>query len=371
MRILILVSKLNGGGAERVASLWANGFVSRNHKVAIAICAKDRHNEYPLDDSVIVYNIGKYKLARYLFYRNVFFGAYCYRKVINQFQPDVIIAVLPPNAYYAKKALLGRHIPIINTEHNAFEKPPYLPINKNDSNHKFKWNKLYNHVTVITQADKDYIADRLRNVSVLPNPLAYTPLNTIPKKKKTILAAGRFEVWHCKGFDILIKAWAKIASKYPEWELKIVGAVASEKESFSYLSNLISKHHIDSQVQLLSFSENIDKMYRESSIFVLSSRYEGFGMVLIEAMSQGCACIACDYKGRQSEIITRPEEGIICPVDDVDSLSLAIDKMISDDAYRKDVQYNSLKRAEYYSLENTMNRWDNILNSVVYKSPSE
>ena len=96
----------------------------------------------------------------------------------------------------------------------------------------------------------------------------------------------------------------------------------------------------------------------------MSSRYEGFGMVLIEAMSQGCACIACDYKGRQSEIIQNDSQGIICPVEDVDSLASAIERMILDKSYREKCQYNAIERSKFYSLDNTMDRWETIINNI-------
>ena len=119
--------------------------------------------------------------------------------------------------------------------------------------------------------------------------------------------------------------------------------------------------------------------------FVLSSRYEGFGLVLIEAMSQGCAPVACDYKGRQREIINpssvfpQGEEelsdavsggcvcnnGILCEPDNAEQLAVAIARMISDDKYRMSVQQNAISRSRYYSIENTIDRWEQLLNKVI------
>ena len=109
------------------------------------------------------------------------------------------------------------------------------------------------------------------------------------------------------------------------------------------------------------------KLYQKASIFVLSSRYEGFGLVLIEAMSQGCACIACDYKGRQREIIQNDSQGLCCEPDDVDALAEAMRKMMTDDQYRESVRKNAVERSKYYSLENTIQRWEKLLDKVVKK----
>ena len=148
----------------------------------------------------------------------------------------------------------------------------------------------------------------------------------------------------------------------------------------------------------------MEKLYQDASIFVLSSRYEGFGLVLIEAMSQGCACIACDYKGRQREIMCPEghgsklppslshaprlrdstasvddlrfkvqgsnnkvelcETGILCEPDNVEALAEAMRKMIVDDEYRESVRKNAIERSKYYSIENTMDRWEELLNKL-------
>ena len=84
-------------------------------------------------------------------------------------------------------------------------------------------------------------------------------------------------------------------------------------------------------------------------------------MVLIEAMSQGCACVACDYKGRQREIITSDNYGLLCPSNDANALAESLERMMTDDDYRHLVQKNAPERAKYYSLDNVMKRWNTIM----------
>ena len=85
----------------------------------------------------------------------------------------------------------------------------------------------------------------------------------------------------------------------------------------------------------MGYSPDVINKVSEARFLVFTSDYEGFGMVLIEAMSQGCACIACDYKGRQKEIIEDERQGLLCPPDDVDALASSLDRMITDVSYRK------------------------------------
>ena len=132
----------------------------------------------------------------------------------------------------------------------------------------------------------------------------------------------------------------------------------------------------------------MESLYKKASVFVLSSRYEGFGLVLIEAMSQGCACIACDYKGRQREIMeTLPgppclgrgaaeqnakggpffetSTGILCPPEDVEALVTAMRKMMDDDEYRESVRNNAVERSGYYDIKNIARQWEELLKRVV------
>ncbi len=373
MKIAILVYRLTGGGAERVASLWATGFAGRGYDVSVIVGSDTKKDiTYNIPDNVQLYSVGSD--IRPLFLRNAIgklgwlhaSKMHKLKRILHEINPDVIIGVLHPWAWEAYHVTKGMNIPIINTEHNSFERPASAPLSKQQIIEKFEWNKYFDHVTVLTEADKMVIGNQLNNVSVLPNPLTFEPLSFVPNKDKIILASGRLDAWYCKGFDILIKAWGKIANKYPEWKLAIVGT--GKKTSLSYLKSLSIQENISSsQIDFLGFTNDIKSLYERSSIFVLSSRYEGFGMVLTEAMSQGCACIACDYKGRQREIIVNDSQGLICPVEDVDALAVAVERMITDKKYREECQSNAIERSKFYIIEKTMNRWEEMLKTIIIK----
>ena len=246
---------------------------------------------------------------------------------------------------------------------------------------------MYSCVTVLTDADKKIIGKRLRNVTVMENPLALEPIETLPPRKMVILASGRVDNWHYKGFDVLIRAFGKfvqgLKSKVQDegWKLVIAGVWRSP-ETRTYLDGIAKECGVLDKIEYTGFVEDMQKLYAESSIFVLSSRYEGFGLVLIEAMSQGCACIACDYKGRQREImipegqgskfnvqssnnkVEQCETGILCEPDDVEALAEAMKKMIMDDEYRESVRPKAIERSKYYSIDNTMDRWEELLASL-------
>lgn len=368
MRILILVHNLTGGGAERVASLWASGFVQSGYKVGLVLSCDSSVNTYSIPKEIEIYYLTyPYLIGKLIHKLRRRFGIEPFttirlKKFIINFKPDVIIGVLQPWAECARRATKGMSIPIINTEHNSFERPSTAPLSKIEFVRKYKWDKEYDYVTVLTEADRLCANGINPKISVMPNPLAFSPLSVIPHKEKIILAAGRLGAWHYKGFDVLLRAWGNIASLYPDWTLQIAGT--GNGKSSAFLSNLAADCGIERQTLFLGYCDDILSLYRKASIFVLSSRYEAFGMVLIEAMSQGCAPIACDYKGRQSEIITKELEGILCEPDNVNSLGTAIQYMIENEDYRKMVQQQAVERSKYFSLDNTMERWREIFNKI-------
>lgn len=361
MKIFIVTSCLRNGGAERVAATLANGFSDRGHSVFVLTNTHEKAM-YSLDSKIKLQNfVGKYN-NRILKWG---YAIYALRKYIKEYNPDVIIGIMELCSFIARVATIGLKVPVIATEHNSFERPNGASFSWMEKFSKFSLNKIYKHVTVLTKADIDCIGNRLKNVTVMPNPL-YLPLeekNTI-KKEKIILAAGRIDAWYYKGFDLLLRAWGNLAKEYPTWKLQIAGNF-NNKDSMAVLNKIISENEISSQVEFLGFRENLLENYKKSSIFVLSSRYEGFGLVLIEAMSQGCACIACDYKGRQREIIRNEMEGMLCSTNNVEEITLALKKLLDDDEYRISLQQNAIKRAKFYSVSNIILLWEKYIESII------
>lgn len=406
MKICIVCPRLCHGGAERVAVSLANGFVSRGHEV---IFFADLYEEqtFVLDKSIQMLNLAPQTKSKF----KKWAGAIrILRTQLKKDRPDVIIGIMSLCSVVAKLASTGMGIPVVATEHNAFERPDGVYFSIFERFYKFQIIKFFNKVTVLTEADKCLLGIKRNNVVVMPNPLVIEPVKEIPIKKKVILAAGRVDNWHVKGFDVLIRAFGKLfqglKSKVQDegWKLVIAGVWRSP-ETRTYLDGIAKECGVLDKIEYTGFVSDMQKLYAESSIFVLSSRYEGFGLVLIEAMSQGCACISCDYKGRQREIMCPEgqgsklppslsraprlrdstasvddlrfkvqgsnnkvelcETGILCEPDDVESLAAGIQKMIEDDEFRESVRAKAIERSKYYSIENTMDRWEALLKQIV------
>lgn len=356
MKITIFVNKLTGGGAERVAAMWATGFCKNGHNVSMILSNNKNPQTYDIPKEVPIYHVGStnhYKIFRAIDrIRKI-------HAILSIEHPDIIIDVIP--AYWKRIAMFGIPGKKISTEHNSFERPTSA-VTRHSKLKKIYLNRLYDHITVLTQADKNVIGKKLKNVTVLPNPLALEPAKELPEKKKIILATGRLDAWHYKGFDILIKAWAEIADKVDGWKLQIAGS--SNGKGLFFLQKLCSELCVKDSVEFIGYQSDILPFYQDASIFVLSSRYEGFGLVLIEAMSQGCACIASDYKGRQKEIITSEEQGITCEPENIEKLSKAMLNLIQNDDKRKEIGNNAILRSNDFSIDNIMEKWNEIFQQL-------
>lgn len=387
MKICIVCPRLCHGGAERVAVALANGFIKREHKVFF-FADLNEEQTFVLDEFVIVRNLvpqANSKLKKWG-------GAIrLLRKQMKEIKPDVIIGIMSLCSLVAAIASIGLHIPVIATDHYSCERPDTAPLTTWELFYKHFISRIFSRFTVLTEVDKLVIGKFRENVVAMPNPLVLKPLRNGECRKNVVLAAGRVDNWRVKGFDVLIRAWARVVSSSEflvsseGWKLVIAG-VWRNPETRTYLDGVAEECCVKDKIEYTGFVSDMQKLYAESSIFVLSSRYEGFGLVLIEAMSQGCACVACDYKGRQREILDPAQDqalenrnfnletrkckfeacdtGILCEPDDVEALAEAMKKMIMDEEYRESVRAKAIERSKYYSIENTMDRWEALLKQV-------
>ena len=361
MKIIVCVDRLTGGGAQRVAAMWVTGWCARGHEVSIVVSNSRTPITYTIPEGVKIHSIDVPISNGYIrHFAKLLTSKRKLEKIFNKETPDLVVSIAPTWGPLIYKAKGNMSFVVIGTDHNSFERPASAPMPNKTHWLKFEFSKKFDHYTVLTEADKKVIGDKLNNVSVLPNPLAFTPVVDVPSKKRIVLAMGRLDAGHSKGFDILIKAFGM--SNHSGWTLQIAGG--GSKESLDIYTKLAEECGVRESVEFLGFLDNPIQAYRDAGIFCLSSRYEGFGLVVTEAMSQGCACVVCDYKGRQREIIRNESEGLICEPDNPQSLAVCLERMMQDDKYRKAVQHNSPMRAADYSIDKIMDKWDVIFKKL-------
>lgn len=216
--------------------------------------------------------------------------------------------------------------------------------------------RQFDKIVVLTKGDA--AKWRSPQVCVIPNPVVVTsPIHNIQRKNK-ILAIGNLHL--SKGFDLLLDAWSLIYQTHTDWELEITG----QGEEENSLQEQILKMN---QVRIVSPSIQIAERYQYGSIYVFSSRFEGFGLVLLEAMSFGLACVAFDCDFGPREIITDGEDGYLVPPGDVEALAERIDYLICHPEERERLGKNAVEKSKQFNIDKIMSKWHDLYESLAGK----
>jgi glycosyltransferase involved in cell wall biosynthesis len=213
-------------------------------------------------------------------------------------------------------------------------------------------------VTLTTGDAEEYralLGARAPRLAAIPNTVRAIAGERADPEARTALAAGRLTPQ--KGFDLLIPAWAQVAAARPDWNLAICG----RGERREQLAALVDQHGLQEHVALEPAAQDLAQRMRAASIYVLSSRFEGFPLVLLEAMAAGMAVVAFDCPTGPGEVIDDHRNGLLVPCKDVDALAAAILEMIEDDELRRTCADAALETAQEYTMEAIGPRWDALL----------
>ena len=192
----------------------------------------------------------------------------------------------------------------------------------------------------------------IENVFVLPNMITIQPPKTIDYSIKRVIAVGRYS--DQKGFDMLIKAWGKLSPKYHDWHLYIFG----NEDRVPY-EEMAKTEKCQDTCHCMPVTEDIATEYGKSSIFVMSSRYEGMPLALIEAMSSGLACVSFNCPNGPSDIINDGTDGFLAKNGDIDDLAAKIENLICKESLRSQIGIKAKQNIERYSPDAIMQQ--NIL----------
>lgn len=223
----------------------------------------------------------------------------------------------------------------------------------------FSLAKRFHDFVVLTEEDKGNW-EGLRNVSVIPNAVHAIPDKVSDLDDKRVIAVGRLD--YQKGFDKLIDAWRAMLDKYPElkgWRLDIFG----QGEWRDMLLDKIQKLELSESVAINKPTDNITEEYLRSSLLVMSSNYEGFGMVLVEAMVCGVPCVAFACPCGPRDIIEPGVNGLLVRNGDTGMLADAMARLMLDDALRKRMGAEARKVADRFSEDRIMKQWLELFQS--------
>ena len=364
------------GGMERVLTMKANYFADHfGYDITIILTdGEDKPIFYPLSDKVKVINlnIGFEELWTCSFIKKIVIylkKQYLYKKMLKKelmrIRPDITVSMLRREINFINEIKDGSkkigeiHINRANfrnfdAKDDNFIKRLFAKIWMNDLTNKLK--KLDRFV-VLTEKDKEAWVE-LDNVCVIPNPLSFIPQNISKLTEKRVIAVGRY--CHEKGYDLLLKAWCIVQNSIADWRLDIFG----EGDRSQY-EEMISSLNIDRQRCILhGRSSNIQDEFEKSSLAVCSSKFEGFGLVITEAMSCGLPVVSFDCPWGPRAIIHDGEDGLLVENGNVEKLADAIIWMIQHPEMRSKMATKAIENVQRFSIEKIAEKWRSLFDAL-------
>ncbi len=376
MKLLYCIRGLyNSGGMERILTDKLN-YLSQNYNYEIYVITTDQKEKnifFPLNKEIKHIDLG----INYLddINKNFFKRILVYiqkqkehekklKNIINEIKPEILISLGDEDRNFIYK-FKNKNIKIVREHH--FNKKHLLQNEARNFIYKLKAYYMhfkdiylvdkYDEFIVLTEEDKENWHNK--KIKSIPNFINFIPEKSSNCENKKIISVGRLE--YQKGYDILINVWNIISKKYPNWILEIYGE-GIERES---LQNKINKLGLEKSFILKGAVKNIQDKYLESSIYVMSSRYEGMPMVLLEAMSYGLPVVSFDCSCGPKDIIKDNEDGFLVEFGNIEQMAEKIEKLISDEEKRKLFGKNARKNVERFSADIIMKEWKELFENLI------
>lgn len=361
IHIAFVITSLRAGGAERVISILATNFV--NMGFAVTLITFDHE---AVDFYEIPAGINRIKLNLESISSSVLIGLihrirriYYLRKTIIKSKVSIVISFTTVINILSLISCFGTKIPVIVSERTN---PKSKKLNKTDNLLRKLLYRFSSTLVIQTNGVAEFYHSMIdsKKIAVVPNPIEETiPLPEVVNRQKVIGAMGRLV--RSKGFDTLLQAFAICVKVFPEWKLRILGQ-GPEKENLIELAHQL---RIVDKVEFLGLISNPGDQLLKMSIFVLSSRFEGFPNALAEAMSCGLPVIAtdCDYGPR--EMFVDESEGYLVSVDDVDALAKKMILLMSDSELRSNMGNNAKIGVQRFSVHEVMRQWGTIIQNAL------
>lgn len=391
--VYYLPSLYTPGGLERVITFKANYFAEHfadcevtiitseqaEREPHFALSPKVRHIDldvafdYPFNQSRIS-KLLKYPYRYLLFKRRL-------TQALRDIRPDITISTLRRELTFINNINDGSvkigefHV----TRHaygvGAKSTNPLMRLTKRLLDCRFAHNLSRLSQLILLTHEEELYWPELKNTRVIPNPII-TPCNRLSDcEPKQVIAAGRYEPQ--KGFDLLIESWGEVVKSHPEWrtalsteegtdpttgwQLKIYGDGGMREG----LEKRIRELGIEKFCTLCHTTPDIAEKYSQSSIFVLSSRFEGFGMVIIEAMACGVPAVSFACPCGPRDIITDGVDGLLAESGDTHALAQKISQLIDNDTLRREMGRRAKESSERYKMENIALLWHKLFTELI------
>lgn len=359
MKLLYITNGICGvGGLERVLSIKTTYLSEKlNYDITIiSLNEKGKQPFYTFSNQIKRFDIDINLNSKFYIFRYIT----AIREAVKKNNPDIISVCDDGLKGFFLPLILRKPCPMIYERHVS--KLITLNGRKEILLDKFVFGlmkfggKFYDKFVLLTKGNESEWKG-LKNITIIPNPLSFYPDNYSELESKKIIAIGK--VTFQKGYDRLLEAWKLIYKKHPEWDVHIYGNI--------FDNGLLYKQIEEGKIERFNIhpaTNNIESIYENASILAFPSRFEGFGMVLTEAMAYGIPCVSFDCQHGPSDIIKNNDDGFLVTNGDIDAFAKKISILIENEELRKKMGANARENVKRFIAEVIIHHWDELFQSL-------
>ena len=373
MKLVYCISAThNSGGMERVLANKANYLAARGYDITVVTTDQRGLSPFfPLDGRIRCVDLGvNYEVNNGKSFLNKLvhfpFKQWRHRRrlsrVLREIRPDVTVSMFCNDATFLPSIKDGSR-KVLEIHFSRFKRLQYdrkglwrladVWRNRNEADVVARFDRF----VVLTHEDSRYWGN-LSNIAVIPNAQTFASDAPAPLEAKTVVAVGRLT--YQKGFDLLLQAWAEVCRRVSGWQLAIVG----DGELRSALSAQAESLGLAGCVTFVPAMKDVVAVYRDASVLAMSSRYEGFGMVLLEAQTVGLPVVSFACKCGPSEIVNDGVDGYLVAPGDVDAMADRLVRLMQDGALRRRMGARAFANAARFSTDAVMKQWMALFDSL-------
>ena len=375
MKILYQIhSTYNPGGMERVLLNKVRYFVEEKGWEVVVVTT-DQHSRpsfYPFPEGVRMIDLGvNYSDDNGKPFHKKLFGYFRRRlehrkrlaALLEQERPDIVDCFYPGESSFVPSLKDGsRKVMELHQSklfHHQYNRSGLMGLaDKVRAWMDERLVRRFGRFVVLTEEDAGMWGE-MPGIRVIPNAANFIAEKYSDCSAKRVIAVGRLD--YQKSFDRLIQVWEKVHQQMPDWRLDIFG----QGEWQELLQGMIDERGLQETVKLNEPTKNIGQEYSESSMIVMSSHYEGFPMVMIEAMACGLPAVSFDFKCGPKDIIKEGENGLVVKDGDIDGLAKAMMTLMRDDELRKRMGEEAKKVVETFSEAKVMDKWVRLYEETI------
>ena len=362
MNITLITCSLQCGGAERVVSLLAQGFCDRGYTVHVINLSHPSTNFYPMPVGVKLHclDLMRKSASKLDALKSNLTRIGTLRRAILATQPDRIITLLPQTNILSLLATVGTGIPIYVTEHCDVQLAATNSLWEKLRRWIYPWATQVVSVSEGVDRGFHFLSPHKRSVLYNPvvpqtNDLALPDIPGADPNRPWVVSMGRLR--YQKGHDLLIQAFAKLADRYPDWQLIILG----EGTDRSSLEALRDRLGLRDRVLMPGSVQKIAAVLHHAQLFVMASRFEGFPMAHCEAMSSGLPIVSTDCESGPREIIRHHVDGLLVPPENVEAIAAGMETLIANPQMREQFAKRAPDILQRFGMDKIITQWETLM----------